>query len=142
MASRTVRSKAQHRGPGLAASRPKAGCRVSGRLWVERDGETFLSWGRVVLLERIRDHGSISAAARSMKMGYRHAWELVESMNSSSPKPLLRTQTGGARGGGAELTPEGEAAIAGWWALVARFSEWMAGEEPRLWRTVEGAAGP
>ena len=141
MAKHGPRAGGHRREAGLAASRPRAGCRVSGRLWVERDGETFLSWGRIVLLERIRDHGSISAAARSMKMGYRHAWELVESMNSSSPKPLVRTQTGGQRGGGAELTREGEAAIAGWWALVDRFSEWLAGEEPRLWRSVEGAAG-
>ena len=34
--------------------------RLAGRLWIEgRDG-TFLGYGRVVLLERIGSHGSIS----------------------------------------------------------------------------------
>ncbi len=121
-------------GPGLAASRKRAGCAVSGRLWVQKGRRTFLSWGRVVLLERIRDHGSISAAARSMGMGYRHAWELVEEMNRLSPVELVRKRTGGRAGGGAELTPGGEAAVERFWELVSRFREWLSRRDPRLWR--------
>jgi molybdate transport system regulatory protein len=92
-----------------------------GRLWVERDGETLLSGGRVELLERIRSTGSISAAARSMGMGYRHAWELIEDMNRRSARPLIERSVGGKRGGGTRLTPEGEDALARFHALVARF---------------------
>ncbi len=62
------------RGTALAASSPAPeGMQIKGRLWLEKDGETFLSWGRVVLLERIRDLGSIAAAARSLNMAYSHA---------------------------------------------------------------------
>ena len=47
------------RGTALAASpAAAAGMQIKGRLWLEKDGETFLSWGRVVLLERVRDLGS------------------------------------------------------------------------------------
>jgi molybdate transport system regulatory protein len=118
---------------GLASGTSRQGCRLSGRLWIERSGRTVLSWGRITLLERIREHGSISAAARSMGMGYRHAWELVDEMNALSPRLLVERMTGGTKGGGAALTPHGEAAIASFWALVARFETWLSRQEPGLW---------
>jgi molybdate transport system regulatory protein len=110
---------------------PASGYRVGGRVWLEKGGETFLAWGRVVLLERIREHGSISAASRSMGMGYRHAWELIDSMNRLAPEPLVEMKTGGKRGGGAKLTPAGEAAIEDFWKLVDEFGAWMNQRQPR-----------
>ncbi len=108
--------------PGESQGPSRApGLRLVGRLWIERDGETLLSGGRVELMERIRQHGSISAAARSMGMGYRHAWELIEDMNRRSARPLIERSAGGKRGGGTRLTPEGELALARFHALVARF---------------------
>lgn len=104
--------------------------RVTGRLWIERGGETYLSWGRVVLLERIREHGSISAAARSMKMGYRHAWDLVEEMNRMAPRPLVERATGGAHGGGTRLTAAGERAVERFWKLVEDFRRFLSGRRP------------
>jgi len=56
------------RGTGLAKSHKSESVRIKGRPWLEKDGENLLSWGRVVLLERIRETASIAAAARSMKM--------------------------------------------------------------------------
>ena len=131
----TVKRKSHQRKSGLAAGPARNRSRVSGRLWVEKDGETFISWGRVILLERIKQRGSISAAARSMQMGYRHAWQLVESMNRQSPRPLVDKTMGGEGGGGATLTPHGEATIAAFWELVARFREWISQQDPRLWLT-------
>jgi len=133
MPSPRAKPKRDVRPPGLRSGPVRGGCRVSGRVWVERDGATFLSWGRVVLLERIREHGSISAAARSMGMGYRHAWGLVDEMNRASPRKLVEKTAGGRAGGGARLTGEGEAAVAGFWELVEGFGEWLADEDPRLW---------
>ena len=79
--------------------------RLRGRIWIEGPEGTFLGYGRVVLLERIRDYGSISATVRSMKMSYRHAWMLVESMNNQSAKPVVEKTTGG-KGGGGQFLPE------------------------------------
>ena len=90
---------------------------VNGRIWIEKDGETFIGYGRVILLERIKKYGSISMAAKSMDMSYRHAWELVDSMNRLSRKRLVETSTGGKGGGGAKLTDEGEQAIELFWSL-------------------------
>lgn len=111
-----------------------AGYRFSGRLWVDKNGETYLAWGRVVLLERIRDQGSISAAARSMDMSYRHAWQLVDSMNRLAPVSLVEKTTGGQRGGGAKLTAAGEAAIKEFWALTEDFGAWLKARRPRTSR--------
>ena len=69
--------------------------RVGGRFRVEGEAGAFLGCGRIILLERIREHGSISAAARSMKMSCRHAWEPVHSMNRQSPSPVVEKDTGG-----------------------------------------------
>lgn len=70
-------------------------------------GASSLGPGKAALLEGIEQHGSISAAARAMGMSYRRAWLLVEAMNTAFTRPLVATATGGARGGGAELTPLG-----------------------------------
>lgn len=99
----------------------RTGYRLRGRLWIEGPEGTFLGYGRVVLLERIREHGSISAAARSMEMSYRHAWKLVDSMNRQSRTPVVHGSTGGKGGGGAVLTEAGERAITCFWAAYGDF---------------------
>lgn len=124
---RTLKTQKPHgREPALAKGQDRAGYRVAGRLWLEKDGETWLAWGRVVLLERIRDEGSMLAAAKSMNMSYRHAWELVDEMNRLAPTPLVARETGGKGGGGTRLTPAGEEAIASFWALAKSFGDWLA----------------
>jgi molybdate transport system regulatory protein len=64
--------------------------------------------GKIMLLERIRDLGSISAAGRSMNMSYRQAWELIEALNTAFKEPLVVSHAGGKSGGGAVLTAAGE----------------------------------
>ena len=113
------------RGTGLAQSDESKGLKIKGRLWIEKNGETFLSWGRVVLLECIRDTGSIAAAARSLEMAYSHAWSLVKTMNRLAGKELVTRSLGGSRGGGARLTPEGEDAVDQFWKLAADFRQWI-----------------
>ena len=124
------RKKTDHgRGTALAAGPATRGVQIKGRLWLEKDGETFLSWGRVVLLERIRDLGSIAAAARAMEMAYSHAWSLVAAMNRQAGQELVGRTFGGSRGGRAWLTPAGEAAIAQFWELAHKFLEWHANQD-------------
>ena len=99
----------------------KTGLKWRGRLWLEGEEGTFLGYGRVVLLERIRESGSIAQAARSMEMSYKHAWDLLDSMNRQAGCKLVETSRGGKSGGGARLTPAGERAIAVFWEYHARF---------------------
>ena len=116
------------RGTALAESPESQGMQIKGRLWLEKQGETFLSWGRVVLLEKIKETGSIAAAARAMEMAYSHAWTLVANMNRLAGEELVSRTFGGRHGGRAWLTPAGEAAVAQFWELVAKFNEWLSNQ--------------
>lgn len=102
------------------------------RIWIEKDGETFLGFGRVVLLEKIHEHGSISGAARSMKMAYKHAWDLVDSMNRQAREPLVVTSKGGKGGGGASLSEAGEKAIREFSNIQKRLAVFMKEETKKL----------
>jgi molybdate transport system regulatory protein len=86
---------------------PESGIVFKSKVWVEKDGKLLMGWGRATLLERIDQLGSISAAARSMKLAYRNAWLWVEAMNRLAQIPLVEKSTGGVHGGYARLTEEG-----------------------------------
>ena len=73
---------------------------------------TRIGPGKVALLQSVRDTGSISAAAREMKMDYKRAWILIESMNRAFDQPLVARVRGGKGGGGAALTSFGADVLA------------------------------
>jgi molybdate transport system regulatory protein len=83
--------------------------RVLLRLYLTPDRP--LGPGKIKILETIRDRGSISEAARAMKMSYRSAWLLVDSMNSVFREPVVTTTLGGRGGGAAALTAFGARVI-------------------------------
>jgi molybdate transport system regulatory protein len=106
--------------------------RLNGRLWLETEDGRFLGIGRQELLEQIAALGSISKAAQAMGMSYKRAWDLVSSMNAQAATPLVATQTGGTKGGGAAVTEAGQEAIEAFKALQERFQEFIALETKRL----------
>jgi len=63
--------------------------------------------GKAELLSAISNHGSISAAAKSMNMSYKRAWDLVGEMNLGFKEDLVITKVGGSHGGGAQVTEFG-----------------------------------
>lgn len=88
--------------------------------------------GKAELLERIAETGSIAAAGRAMGMSYKRAWQLVETMNEMFRAPLVARNRGGARGGGAELTEIGRAALEHYRALETEARAAGAGPASRL----------
>ncbi len=80
--------------------------KVNGSLWLQAGGIHFFGPGPVELLERINETGSINAAAKEMKMSYKKAWELVNTLNQQMKAPVVIPQTGGEKGGGSTLTSE------------------------------------
>ena len=121
----------RHRKGNKRADSPQGFC-CRGRIWIEKDGETYLGFGRMVLLENIRDLGSISQAAKSMAMSYKQAWDLVDSMNRQAGEPLVSASKGGKGGGGAFLTEAGELAIKTFASLLNRLDVFLAEETARL----------
>jgi molybdate transport system regulatory protein len=85
----------------------------SAELWIKLNlpGSGQVGPGKVELLRMIREHESISGAARAMNMSYRRAWLLVAELNKLFARPLVATWAGGKSRGGASLTKAGEKLI-------------------------------
>ncbi len=81
------------------------------RFRIDLGKDRALGPGKIALLERIAAGGSLSQAARDLKMSYRRAWELLESLNGCFRERVVATSTGGRGGGGAVLTPFGRALV-------------------------------
>ncbi|GGF05648.1 winged helix-turn-helix domain-containing protein [Hymenobacter cavernae] len=105
---------------------------LNGRLWIESTNDRFLGIGRLELLEKIDAYGSISKAAQAMGMSYKKAWDLVSSMNAQVRTPLVMTQAGGKKGGGAALTVEGKQVVEMFRGMQARFQQFMEQEADLL----------
>ena len=86
----------------------KTGPQAQFRMRIRKGDTVALGPGKVALLEAVREHGSISAAARSMEMSYRRAWLLIDELNRSLKSPATVSEQGGQSGGGCVLTPVGE----------------------------------
>lgn len=67
--------------------------------------------GKIDLLCAIARTGSIAAAARALGMSYKRAWFLIDNVSAGLGAPVVRTATGGRGGGGARLSPRGEALV-------------------------------
>lgn len=76
------------------------------KVWLERGGTNYGD-GLYYLLLNVRDHGSISRAAKLMNMSYRAAWGKIKTAEKNWGFRLVNTQVGGDSGGGASLTEEG-----------------------------------
>ena len=59
------------------------------------------------IIEVLGRSGSISKTARELGMSYRRCWLLVDSLNHCFCEPVVQTATGGANGGGAQVTDFG-----------------------------------
>jgi molybdate transport system regulatory protein len=126
----TVRDRTDKlRKPRRYSRHPQSGYNVRGRVWVEKDGDLYLGWGRILLLENIDRLGSIAAAAKEMGLGYRNAWLWVESMNKLAPSPLVEKTTGGSGGGYARLTDEARRAITYYKELHGKIEEFLQNEK-------------
>ena len=93
---------------------------IHSKIWIERRGEVVLSEWRVELLEAVEETGSLAAAAAKLGVPYRTAWDRIKEAEERLGVRLLRTESGGAEGGGSRLTEEAR-------DLVARFRRVTAG---------------
>jgi molybdate transport system regulatory protein len=100
------------------------------------DGERALGPGKIRLLEAIAHEGSISGAGRALGMSYRRAWMLVDDLNASFRSPLVTTQLGGPKGGGAQLTRLGSDVVRRYRAIEKRIFSASRGDIAALERLV------
>jgi molybdate transport system regulatory protein len=80
---------------------------LQGSVWMTVGGENFGGPGRVDLLAKIAETGSISQAAKAIRMSYKAAWDAIDAMNNLAGVALVERLTGGKGGGGTRLTARG-----------------------------------
>jgi len=96
---------------------------VRSKVWLEAQGRPVLGPGRLELLKYIDEQGSISRAARLLKITYRKAWGQIKAMEGQLGLPLLEKQAGGSGGGGARLTPEARNLLSKYFRLAEGIEE-------------------
>ena len=99
--------------------------KVTLRIYSDDDQRCF-GPGIATLLERVRVHKSLRAAAASMEMAYSKAWRIIRTAEGVFGCKLLSSTIGGSHGGGAVLTPQAErllAAYADYQAQVEAFAQ-------------------
>lgn len=94
--------------------------KADGRFWLTLDGRNFLGHGRIELLKRIRETGSISKAAKEMKMSYKAAWDAVDAMNAAWQSSLVESGPSGSR-----LTGDAEQLIEAFQKAESRHAAFM-----------------
>jgi len=98
------------------------------KIRVYAGNEIAMGPGKADLLDAIGREGSISGAGRAMKMSYRRAWLLVDTMNRCFARPVVETHPGSSKGGGAKITPFGEQLLADYRAVQRAALEAIEGE--------------
>jgi len=106
--------------------------KLNGRIWIETENGKVLGHGRVELLERIHDSGSIRQAALQMKMSYKQAWDMIHHINENFGEPLVVSHRGGKGGGNATLTEKGLEAVTRYRALQQKFFGFLNSSESDL----------
>jgi len=96
---------------------------VRSKVWLEAQGRPVLGPGRLELLKYIDEQGSISRAARLLKMTYRKAWGQIKAMEGQLGLPLVKKQAGGSGGGGARLTPQARDLLSKYFQLAEGIEE-------------------
>lgn len=86
-------------------------------LWLETEEGMFFGTGRVQLLEKIDECGSLKRAAEEMGMSYRAAWGKIMKTEEVLGFRLIEKEGGGNKSG-YRLTEEGK-------MLLAQFKQWF-----------------
>ena len=80
-------------------------------LRIEIQEKGWIGFKKIVLLEHIAESGPIAEAARAIGMTYKNAWDALAEMSDGLGQVLVTRQTGGKKGGGAQLTPQGHIVV-------------------------------
>ncbi|HZZ30269.1 MAG TPA: LysR family transcriptional regulator, partial [Pirellulales bacterium] len=109
------------------------------RVWIQRDGKAVLGQGRAELLDAIGRQHSITAAAKTVGISYRKAWNMIQEINQAAGEALVESAVGGVKGGGAQLTERGRLAVDIYGQLHQALHESAAGVLERITHPQAGA---
>lgn len=93
------------------------------KLWFEIGDKYVFGEGTYNLLNEIQRKKSITAAANSTNMSYRHAWGLIKEIELHLKTQVVKSQKGGKHGGKSELTKMGLSLLQDYKKLRKRMDE-------------------
>jgi len=100
---------------------PRRALRPKLSLWLEtRSGEPAFGKGRMLILDAIDAHGSLSAAARALGMSYRGLWARLRRTERRLGYRLVVSHPGAGRDSGSALTPKGRQILERYRELLRR----------------------
>lgn len=105
---------------------------LEGEIWLTDRTANRLALDQIGLLQAILETGSISAAAKSLGISYKTAWERLERLNNLSKSPLVLRSSGGSKGGGTQLTEYGLQVIKGFAELKEHHQQFLRGLNEHL----------
>ena len=110
----------------MATTKKKISLAADGRIWINTPEGKLVGKGRIELMEKIKELGSIRQAALAMEMSYRQAWQLIDDMNIKAKTPLVISNRGGKGGGSAIITEKGEQLITLFNSFNKKFQTFLA----------------
>jgi molybdate transport system regulatory protein len=99
---------------------------LSGKIWLEHEGNPLIGKGGAEILAGIAKENSISKAAETLGMSYRYVWNYIKKIEKTIGEPIVDTYKGGkAGGGGAKLTETGKSLLVEYTRLENCLSEFL-----------------
>ncbi|MBA5686800.1 TOBE domain-containing protein [Rugamonas apoptosis] len=99
---------------------------LEGDVWMTVGGAKLGGPDRVALLAAIAETGSITGAAKAVKMSYKGAWDAIDAMNNLAGATLVERVAGGKGGGGTRLTARGAQLVANFRQIAAEHEKFIA----------------
>jgi molybdate transport system regulatory protein len=105
---------------------------VQVKIWLEKNGKSFLGPGRIEILEAIEKTGSLTGATEECNISFRKAWKLISEINEQLEQPVVKSERGGKGGGGkSALTDYGKKLIQQYKYIQEKIDELT--KDPELW---------
>ncbi|MDY6065278.1 MAG: LysR family transcriptional regulator [Finegoldia sp.] len=83
--------------------------KIDYKIWFDTDeGDKFFGKGNYLLLREIKTTNSLNKAAKNLNMSYSKAFNIIKNSEKSLGTSLIKSEVGGANGGGSHLTKAGE----------------------------------
>jgi len=104
------------------------GGKIKFKIWVEKEGEPIISYGKYLLLKEIEKTGSIKRAAEKLGYPYKKAHSYVKLIEERVGKPIFKRK----RGEGTILTAEGKKLLERYERILKEFQKLSARLEREL----------
>jgi molybdate transport system regulatory protein len=99
--------------------------KIEYRFWISCNDKPLFGKGKINLLLKIQETGSLRKAAEELKMSYRKVYYSIAQMNKIASEPIVTMKRGGKSGGNSEITNYGLKLISIYQNLDLEFSDFV-----------------